>query len=139
VANVGIAPPDYDTDLGQLRAVLGDTAYVALVPPVSGQGDYVWFADESLLVFLSLAEDDVDAAAIYGWNQMGDILAAEAASITTDDLRVDTTKRAQFFYDRAARAQETLGGDVFALATLGSSTCVHAELAGWYYGYCSCP
>lgn len=146
MANPGVAPPNYTTAVGKLRAILGDTAYVELVPPVVGQGDYAWFSDAVLEVFLAQTNGDVNAAAVYGWNQMGDILATESASITTDDLRVqDLWRRAQFFYDRAKDAIAGQGDDIFVLANLGSSCGCHCheELADPYWpfgplGCCTC-
>jgi hypothetical protein len=136
--NPGVAPPDTDTDVGALRYLIPDTVYVPLATPIAGQGSYDWFSDAALEVFLDQADDDLDIAKVTAWAQIADYYASEAVSVTTDDLRVDLTKRAQFWRDKVTAAQVALGGDVFALATLGSGTCEHAELAGWYYGYCSC-
>lgn len=132
--NPGIAPPDPNTDIGQLRYLIPDSSYTELVPPVSGQGDYEWFSDAALGVFLAQSDNDVDAAAIIAWRQMGDYYAAQSASIQTDDLKVsELWRRAQFFYDKANRAEESAAADVFALAPLGSTKkCHHAELAGFW-------
>lgn len=135
----GVAPPDTDTDVGQLRYLIPDSSYEPLDPPVAGHGLYLWFSDAALETFLSQADDDLDIAKVMAWEQIADYYASEAVSVTTDDLRADLTKRAQFWRDKVTAAKLELGGDVFALATLGTSaTCEHAELAGWWYGACSC-
>jgi hypothetical protein len=140
VANTeqGVAPPDTDTDVGQLRYLIPDSSYEELDPPVAGQGLYLWFSDSALETFLDQADDDLDIAKVMAWEQIADYYASEAVSVTTDDLRVDLTKRAQFWRDKVTAAKTELAGDVFALASLGSSRCRHVELAGWYYGACSC-
>lgn len=141
----GVAPPDTDTLVGQLRYLIPDSAYVALVPPVSGQGSYTFFSDAALEVFLDRADDDLDIAVSLAWSQIADFYASEAVSVATDDLRVDLTKRAQFWRAKADAAAALLASDIFVLANLGPScTCschyTHPyELAGWYScGACSC-
>ena len=139
----GVAPPNYATDIGQLRAVINDIHWEPLVPAVPGQGSYQFFGDDQLQVFLDRSGGDVDKAAAYAWRSIGDIYAAESASITTDDLRVaDLWRRAQFFYDRADKADAAGADDIFALAPLGHSCgCrCHAELAEpfWPFGLMGC-
>lgn len=139
--NPGIAPPDAGTDIGQLRYLIPDTTYVPLEEPIAGQGSYDWFSDVALQVFLDRSGDDVDKAVIKAWEQIADYYASEAFSVTTDDLRVDLTKRAQFWRDKADRAAAALADDIFVLAHMGppcGCRC-HAELAGWWNcGTCSC-
>lgn len=147
--NQGIAPPDSSTELGQLRYVIGDFHYEELTPPVAGQGVYQWFGDVALTVFLDRSDNDVDKASILAFRSMGDYLAAESASIKTDDLQVgDLWRRAQFFYDRADKAEANLNADIFTLASIGPDYECTPELApiwwpdGWRpclcLGECTC-
>lgn len=130
--NYGIAPPNADTDRGQLRFLVPDTHYETVTPPPDHpewNGDYEWFSDTALDVFLQRAGDDVDAAAILAWRQIGDFYATQSASITTDDLKVgELWRRAQFFYDRADAAEKALGADVFALAPIGGGCWCHCHV-----------
>lgn len=137
----GIAPPDYATDLGQLRAIIPDVAWAEQVPPVSGIGDYQWFGDSVLAVYLDRSGNDVDKAAVYAWRAIGDYYASQSVSIKTDDLAVsEPWRRAQFFYDRADRAEASFNADIFVMAPVGEScSCSCHELAEHEFcGSCSC-
>ena len=102
MANPGIAPADTGTALGQLRTNLGDLTYVALVPPVSGQGDYEWFADSELEELLTLAESNIVRATGYGLRKFATYLTLSAVNIQTDDLRIQTIERAKLMRDLAS-------------------------------------
>lgn len=143
--NYGIAPPDASTDRGQLRFLIPDTEYEAITPPAGHpewNGDYDFFSDSALDVFLQRAGGDIDVAVVYAWGQIADFYASQAASVTTDDLRVDLSKRAQFFRDRADKAEAALGSDIFALASIGGGCWCHchAELGPFWVscGFCTC-
>lgn len=148
MANLGVAPPDPETDIGLLRYLIGDTEYETVTAPPehpTWTGDYQWFSDTALSVFLSRSGQDVDKAAILAWRQMGDQLAATAADIKTDDLSVSNLwRRAQFFYDRADAAENDLNAntDIFEIAF--ADNCNRpAELSEWPWpcrcgGVCSC-
>lgn len=135
--NLGIAPPDAGTDVGLLRYICGDTSYEPVDPPVGGyNGDYALFSDVALQVFIDRAtpaggEPDLDLAAAYAFRQIGDKYAQESVSVQTDDLRVDLTKRATFFYARADKIEEDLKAsvDIFELADFGPTCHCDPELA----------
>lgn len=108
MANPGVAPPDYSTPVGRLRATIGDVSYVALAPPVPGQGDYRMFSDSELGVFIAQGDDSVLRAAGFAYLALAAQAALAGKSVADHDLRVDTTKRgadlraiAQSFFDRA--------------------------------------
>lgn len=126
--NPGVAPADTSTLVGQLRHLIPDLNYVALVPPVAGQGSFDWFSDASLTVFLDRADDDLDTALVTCWNQIADYYASEAVSVTTDDLRVDLTKRAQFWRTKADAAAALLAVDIFVVSRLGKPYSYEDEL-----------
>lgn len=136
----GIAPPDYNTDIGQLRAIIPDVSWAQQVPPVAGIGDYVLFGDTILGVFLSRTNNDVDAAALIAWSQIADSLIMQATTVTTDDLRVSLEKRAELYYKKVADAKKEYSADIFVLAPVGESCACscHAELSPWPCESCSC-
>lgn len=140
MANPGVAPVDPSTEIGQLRYLIGDTAYTELQPPVTDQGDYTWFSDVALQVFIDRAGGNLDLAAAYAFRQIGDYYAQNAASIKTDDLQVSERWRiAQMFYDRADQTEGNANADIFVLASMGCGCSCHAELAErpWCWA-CSC-
>lgn len=94
MANPGAAPIDPTTAVGRVRLNLGDTEYKPLDPPVEGQGDYVYFSDDAIQGFISSANSNEASATGYGYLQLAAIAAVSSSSITTDDLQVDTSKRA---------------------------------------------
>ena len=91
--NKGIAPPDFSSEVGQVRATIGDTAYEALTPPATGFGDYQMFSDEEIEVFLERG-GSFEGAVYYGYNSLATSAALEATSFKDIDLSVDLTKRA---------------------------------------------
>ena len=69
MANKGVAPADLTTDVGRLRAILGDMDYVPLDPPEAGFGDYGMYSDGELSVFLGQGES-VEGGAYFAYMQM---------------------------------------------------------------------
>lgn len=139
--NPGIAPPVAGTDIYDLRYLIPDYNYIPLDPPVVGQGSYTWFPDVQLAVYLDRAGNDVDKAAVYAWRAIGDYYASQSVSIKTDDLSVsEPWRRAQFFYDRADKAEASFNADIFVMAPVGEScSCSCHELAeSGYCGSCAC-
>ena len=117
MVNKGIAPPDMQTDVGRLRAILGDLAFVALSPPETGYGDYRYFSDAELGVFL-LTGESLEMAAYFAYMQLAASATVDSKSVADYDLKVDDTKRpgefralAQMWKDRADEAS----ADIFEL------------------------
>lgn len=102
MANPGVAPLNPATPVGQVRLNLGDTTYVPLVPPVEGQGDYNNFSDEAIEGFIAAASGNPASATGYGYLQLAAIAASSGSNVVTDDLQVDTSKRATEFRQIAA-------------------------------------
>jgi hypothetical protein len=94
MAGQGVAPADPTTLLGQVRGLVGDTVYTALEPPVTGQGSYEYFSDLELNGFLAVSSDSVYRAAGNAVFQLAIGAALTASNIATDDLHVETEKRA---------------------------------------------
>ena len=91
--NRGVAPPDPETEVGQLRLFIGDVIYVELDPPEVGYGDYTNFSDDQLNQFLAQGGSLMRAAG-YAYLQLATAAAAQAITVTSDDLRIELTERA---------------------------------------------
>lgn len=90
MANRGVAPLDPNTDVGELRLLIGDTEYVPLVPPEEGIGDYNNFSDDELNGFLTAGGGSITRASGYAYLRLAALSAAGAISWRSDDLAVDT-------------------------------------------------
>lgn len=123
MANIGIAPPDFTTPVGQLRSIIGDVAFVELVPPVTGEGDYTNFSDDQLQSFLDMGGGtNLAYGAGYAYLTLAAQFAAEAFKVTTDDLSVDLTARAESmrklaseWFSRGDNATNAAGNDFFQI------------------------
>lgn len=138
--NPGIAPLDPTTDVGRLRALLADTSYVPLVPPVSGQGDYAVFSDADLIAYLSLGAGDILRSAAIATRRLALEYSATGKSIKTDDLAVDLRSRGKDLlevaksFDKAADDVATGdANDYFNIVPTGlqPDIFVHAEGSQW--------
>lgn len=125
MANKGIAPPDMDTNVGQLRVVLGDLDYSPLDPPETGFGNYVKWSDAELTGFLAMTgageDQSILRAAGYAFLQLAASAALESKSVRDHDLQIDLTKRAadlraiaQMYFTQADDLDDSNGsGDIF--------------------------
>jgi len=95
MVNRGVAPADLTTQVGQLRSLIGDVTYVALVPPETGFGDYTAFSDDQLESFLTLGSGNLAYAVGYAYTSLAAQFAADSIKVTTDDESVDLTARAE--------------------------------------------
>lgn len=123
--NKGVAPPDMTSDVGRLRAVLGDLEYVALTPPEPGLGSYKLFGDAELEAFLETS-GSVEGSASLAYLQLAASAAFESRNVKDQDLQIDLTKRAtdfrliaQEWQDRADAA----AADVFEMFDTVTSEC----------------
>ena len=91
--NRGIAPPDFTTDVGKVRANIGDVTWEEYDPPQPGFGTYRLYSDSEIEAFLAQAEDDPNGATYYIYLAMSAAAAMESKSVKDLDLAVDTTKR----------------------------------------------
>lgn len=146
MANPGIAPPDPTTEIGQLRYILGDVDYVALVPPVSGQGDYEAFSDAELQALLDMSGGSFPTAVGYAYLKLAGLAAGQAIDWRSDDLRVNLSrtpdelrKIAQLWFDRGSAASGAV--DIFELAPVRTGCgCRHHEYDRpyWPFGIMGC-
>lgn len=91
--NRGIAPPDYSSEVGEVRAHIGDVNYEPFDPDEPGFGVYEMYSDDELEVFLERA-DSVEGAVASAYLQMAGAAAREAKMVKDYDLQVDLVKRA---------------------------------------------
>lgn len=124
--NPGAAPLDPTTAVGQLRVLVGDTQYIPLVPPITGQGDYSVWSDTSLLSILMLQSGNTLRAAGNLYLQLAAEYAQSQRSIKTDDLSINTIGRgdtllkvAQSFLDEAQAGENAAASDVFQIIPFG--------------------
>lgn len=126
--NRGVAPPDFTTDVGKVRANIGDVAWEEYNPPQSGFGLYKMYSDAEIEAFLAQAGDDPNGATYYIYLAMSAAAAMESKSVKDLDLSVDTTKRSGDLRAIAAmwkdRWDDSSGAaDIFELFDIGGSDC----------------
>ena len=126
--NPGVAPLDPTSSVGHLRALLGDTQYVDLTPPVAGQGSYAVFSDADLISYLSLAGNVTLRAAAIAIRRMALEYSSKGKSIKTDDLAIDLRSRgrdllevAKSFESAADAADSSAADDYFNIVPFGDS------------------
>lgn len=136
--NKGVAPPVMTSDLGKLRAILGDLEYTDLEPPEAGFGSYKFFGDAELQAFLD-AGGSIEMAAYFSYMQLAASAAVSAKSVKDLDLAIDTTKTptelrliAQMWLDRANEAS----ADIFELfdTNIERDMCAPELAARAYWG-----
>lgn len=93
MVNRGVAPVDFETAVGQFRALYGDLSYVPLNPPEVGYGDFKELSDDEITVFLSSAGENVNRAIGNYYAAMAGQAAKTSESVKDFDLAVDNTKR----------------------------------------------
>lgn len=91
--NPGAYPLDPTTDVGRLRAIVGDTQSEPYDPPRPGVQNYAMYSDAELEAFLIQADGDVSGGAYFVYLQMASAAALESRSVRDLDLQVDLTKR----------------------------------------------
>lgn len=125
MVNRGIAPFQPQTEVGEFRALAGDTQYVPLVPAESGYGNYTFWSDDEITAFLASSES-VPWAIYSAYLQAASTAAAQSVTIKDFDLSVDLSKRADGLRAIAAlwlsRAQDDdliAGEDAFEIVPTG--------------------
>jgi hypothetical protein len=126
MTNLGIAPLNPSTPVGQLRVNLGDKSFKPLDPPIPGAGDYANFSDADLTALLAGAAGSVSRATGAGYMQLAAVYIATGRSIKTDDLAIDTRQRgkdlfevAKWWFTHADEADAAGVGDIFMVAPFG--------------------
>ena len=117
--NLGIAPLDPATAIGQFRLTIGDVSYVEVEPTaIAGYGDYSYFSDAEAAVFLLTGSGSIAAAAGWATLQLANDAAIHASTLSgTDDIKLAADKRAadlrlnaQIYFDQAAATAELIAG-----------------------------
>jgi hypothetical protein len=103
MANEGVAPPNYTTDIGQVRALLGDTSPENII---SGIGEYMYFGDDEIAAFLTLYGDNVKLAAARCMETIASSQALLLKSWSSDDLTVNGDRIAESLRKIAAQLRE---------------------------------
>lgn len=88
--NIGVAPPNYDSDVGQMRAAMNDTEWTELDPPQVGFGSYKYFSDAELEAFLNLAGGSIARALSIAFMSL--VTTARSGLVRADDLQINYGK-----------------------------------------------
>jgi hypothetical protein len=125
MSNEGTYPPDSNTNIGQLRYIIGDIN----ATDISGnQGSYSSHGDFELTAFLLQGGDSVTRAAGYAYLQAAGSASIQSKQVKDYDLSVDLTKRAEdlrrtakFYFGLADNADLIAGTDEdFIIADTGN-------------------
>jgi len=86
MANDGIAPPDFTTNVGKVRVLPGDTDPTNVS---GGEGEYLYFSDTELEALLELHDDNVKLTAARCMETIAGSQALLLKSWSSDDLTVN--------------------------------------------------
>lgn len=103
MANSGESPVDYGTDIGKVRALIGDTEAENVV---AGFGDYMYFGDDEIAAFLTMYGDNVKLAAARCLETLAGSQAMLLKSWSSDDLTVNGDRIAESLRKLAAQLRE---------------------------------
>lgn len=103
MANTGVAPPDFTTDVGKVRALLGDTDPTDVS---AGVGTYMYFSDDEIGAFLTMYGDNEKLAAARCLETIAGSQALLLKSWSSDDLTVNGDKIAEALRKLAAQLRE---------------------------------
>lgn len=103
MANLGAAPPDYDTEVGQVRALLGDTDPTDVS---MGVGTYLYFGDDEINAFLTMYGHNVKLAAARCLETISMSQALMLKSWSSDDLSVNGDRITESLRKLAAQLRE---------------------------------
>jgi hypothetical protein len=103
MANTGVAPPDFTTDVGKVRALLGDTDPTDVS---AGLGTYMYFSDDEIGAFLTMYGDNVKLAAARCLETIAGSQALLLKSWSSDDLTVNGDRIAESLRKLAAQLRE---------------------------------
>lgn len=86
MANSGVAPVDFESPVGTVRVLMGDTDAANVQ---DGRGEYVWFSDDELGVYLRLNGGDPRRAAVAALRVVAMTPALKLKKWQSADLAVD--------------------------------------------------
>lgn len=101
MANIGLAPMAPGAPVSVIRANIADVAYIPLVPVMVGYGDYPIFSDVELNSYITSAASNTNRATGLALMALSSAATADAAAVTSADIRVDITNRAADFRSNA--------------------------------------
>lgn len=97
MATTGIYPPDFTTDIGRMRLLIGDLAATNIVSP---NGDYLFYSDADIAGFLTL-DGNIYRCAGFALNALATQAANEAESVKDYDIAIDRRQKAEQFREQA--------------------------------------
>lgn len=103
MANSGVSPVEYDTDIGKVRTLLGDTEAENVV---AGVGEYLYFGDDEIAAFLTMYGDNVKLATARCMETISMSQALLLKSWSSDDLTVNGDRIAESMRRLAAQLRE---------------------------------
>jgi hypothetical protein len=103
MANSGVSPVQYGTDVGKVRTLLGDTEAENVV---GGVGEYMYFGDDEISAFLTMYGDNVKLAAARCMETISMSQALLLKSWSSDDLTVNGDRIAESLRKLAAQLRE---------------------------------
>jgi hypothetical protein len=109
----GAYPIDVETQIGQLRLAVDDTTITE--DNGDGTAEYLYWGDEQLQVFLTMANDNFVLAKGYAYQALAAIITIQAKDFTSDDLRVEAWRRADIL---RRLANDIINGGVASAAAL---------------------
>lgn len=134
MANAGVAPPDYTTNVGLVRLYLGDTDPTGVA---SGEGTYLWYSDVELGAFLGQYGDNPRRVAIRILRNIAINQSLLLKKWTSQDLEVDGAaiteallKAAKDLEDEEAAIAGTDASDIFQLVQVGGPSRTARALMG---------
>ena len=141
--NPGAFPLDPMTEVGQFRALIGDSQSTPFDPPTPGVQNYAMYSDLEIEAFLFVSNNSVEGALSGAYMQMAAAAASESKLTKDFDLSIDLTKRSGDFLRLAQAWQgkaDALSADIFEIFDVNidsGGVCV-PELAPrpWRYRGC---
>jgi hypothetical protein len=103
MANEGVAPPNFTTDIGKVRVLLGDTNPTDVA---MGQGTYMYFSDDEIGAFLTMYGDNVKLASARCLETIASSQALLLKSWSSDDLTVNGDRITESLRKLAAQLRE---------------------------------
>jgi hypothetical protein len=103
MANLGASPVDYDTDIGKVRALLGDTQAEDVA---GGVGEYMYFGDDEIAAFLTMYGENVKLAAARCLETISMSQVLLLKSWSSDDLTVNGDRIAESLRKLAAQLRQ---------------------------------
>ena len=131
MANTGVAPVDFGSNVGKVRVLLGDTDPTNVSNNV---GTYLFFSDAELEAILGMYSDSPHMAAARCLDTIAGSQALLLKSWSSDDLSVRGDLIAKELRELAkqlrAEAVQAEGSEAFEIVAF-RARCEHAEYAEW--------